>query len=178
LNGYLPYRIFLDSNTLQTIHEQGEAVFDGGPFWPDGHTGASPEDVEALRLIFRFNDRASFDFALSHNSLKEVDNAGDRRYLGWAYDVLDHWHAAVARPDAFEGWGHSAAVRLSQPRFGYLSREDAALVRDALALECDTFLTVERKLVTNADHLRRETGLVVLRPPEFWELLLPHLRGL
>ncbi len=43
-------------------------------------------------------------------------------------------------------------VRLLHPsRFGYLSRKDAALIRDAVLLECDTFLTLDRKLARNAD---------------------------
>ena len=62
--------------------------------------------------------------------------------------------------------------------FGYLSRKDAALIRDALLCECDTFLTVERKLPRNADHLSSALGLEIMRPPEMWEVMRPYLGGL
>ncbi len=64
-------------------------------------------------------------------------------------------------------------MRLDETRFGYLSAKDKLLARDALALECDAFLTMERKLPKMADHIERELGLNVLRPPDYWALLEP-----
>lgn len=47
------------------------------------------------------------------------------------------------------------------------------LLRDALALECDGFLTMEKKLAKNAPHIEAQLGLKVLRPPAYWALLRP-----
>ena len=80
--------------------------------------------------------------------------------------------------DAFVGCGQERVRLLHSSRFGYLSRKDAALVRDAVLLESDTFLSLDRKLARNAVHISRELGLEVLRPPELWQVLRPHLRGL
>ena len=39
-------------------------------------------------------------------------------------------------------------LRLAEPSFGYLSEQDRRLVREAIILRCDAFLTVERRLRT------------------------------
>ena len=44
---------------------------------------------------------------------------------------------------------------------------------DAVALECEVFLTMERKLPRNAAQIAAVVPLQVLRPPEYWALLRP-----
>jgi hypothetical protein len=46
-------------------------------------------------------------------------------------------------------------------------------LRDAIELECDAFLTMEKKLARQAEHLRAELEIRVLRPPDYWALLEP-----
>jgi hypothetical protein len=176
---YHPFRIFLDSNALQALHDYGEVIFDGGTFAKAGRSGADEGDVLALRGLMLFAQRGTFEFALSANSLREVEASGDPRYLRWAYDVLDHWEACLREsPASLDGSAARRVRDVASGRFGYLGRKDALLIQDAVLLECDTFLTVERALPRNAGHLRRELGLEVLRPPEVWEVMRPHLRGL
>jgi hypothetical protein len=176
---FVPVRIFLDSNALQAIQDYGDAIFERQEFVLHGRSGADRHDVDALCGIFIFVERGAFQFALSANSLREVADRGDPGYLQWAFDVLDHWEASVGESrDAFVGSGQERVRLLHSSRFGYLSRKDAALIRDAVLLESDTFLTLDRKLARNAVHISRELGLEVLRPPELWEVLRPHLGGL
>lgn len=66
---------------------------------------------------------------------------------------------------AFDGSGARLAARLSERRFGYLSAKDKRLLRDATELECDAFLTMEKKLARQAEHLRAELEIRVLRTP-------------
>lgn len=55
----------------------------------------------------------------------------------------------------------------------YLSVKDAALIRDALAFGCDSFLTLEARLPRNRSHIEVKLGLRVLTPVAFWQLLEP-----
>ena len=175
----LPRRIFLDSSTLQTLQDYGEFIFDNNeeiPIYdkiqkiPDGIA-----HIEALRAIFCINERARFEFALSQNSLSEVIAKGDRYYLQWAYDVLDHWEACLEsyEDSPFSGEGRHLSEKLHSPMFGYLSKKDRTLIQNALILECEAFLTMEQRLPKNEKHIRRELGIQILRPLDYWELLKP-----
>lgn len=174
-----PFRIFLDSNALQALYEHGGTIFDGEEYAAGGaRSGANVDDVEALRLIFHPGLRDAFEFALSNNSIAEVAAARSSPYLQWAFDVLDYWEVCLREGDPSQGWGLRAAQRLGTPDLGYLSAKDRGLIRDALLLECDTFLTIERRLPRNGDHLRHQTGLQVVRPPELWARVRPALSGI
>ncbi len=175
----IPTRIFLDSSTLQTIQDYGGIVFEGEeiPQTDRIHrmTGF-PDELLALHWIFALVVRAPFEFALSENSLAEVVAQGDPRYLQWAYDVLDHWHACLEGygESPFSGEGDSRARALDDASaFGYLSAKDRLLIRDAVQLECDAFLTMEKRLPRNAPHLEKQLGLRVVRPTTLWALLRP-----
>ena len=174
----LPRRLFLDSSTLQTLLDYGETVFEGVEPPRGDRAHRMPgflDDLDALHKVFLVNDRAMFDIVLSDDSLREVAEKGDAAYMRWALDVLDHWRARIDeyRGGAFGGQGLIVSTRLDEPRFGYLSVKDKGLIRDALALECDAFLTMEKRLARNSRDLEGQLGLKVLRPPDYWGLLQP-----
>ena len=172
----LPGRVFLDSSVLQTLHEYGGDVYENEPLSPSDRIMSvthGVENLDALRHIFRVNERAHFEFALSDNSLCEVQQRGDRRYLQWAYDVLDYWMICLAEAGGPSEQTVELASVLDSPRFNYLSRRDRALIRDAVFLGCEAFLTMEEKLPKNRVHLQRELGLDILRPMDYWALLKP-----
>jgi hypothetical protein len=172
----LPRRIFLDSSTFQTLQDYGEFIFEHADLPPHNRGWTIPdfyEELESLQAIFFANRRALFEFALSRRSFEEVAAKGDPWYLQWAYDVLDYWEACLESysGEPFAGRGLDRAKILDSPSFGYLSMQDRLLLQDALALECDAFLTMERRLPKNAAHIRRTVGLSILRPHEYWDLL-------
>jgi hypothetical protein len=172
LRRWRPFRVFLDSNVIQAIYEQGDAIFENLEF--DSRfrrSGVESGDVDALRALMSLQTHGSgaFEFALSAQSLKEVADRGEERYVEWAFELLDYWQARLAESaEPFGGWGEGRARLLDGPSYQYLSSKDRQLIRDALVLECDTFLTVERRLPRNAGHLSQTTGLRVVRPPELW----------
>lgn len=174
----LPRRIFLDSCTLQNIQTYGENIFDNIEV-PINDKNA--RNVEALRNIFFVNQRANFEFALSDNSIKEVLDKGDKSYLQWAFDVLDHWMCCIEeyeKGEAFSRKGEMLLKQLNSKQFGYLSEKDKALIFDAVLLECDTFLTMDLKLCTpkNSEHIWKMLKIRILQPYEYWEILKPFAR--
>lgn len=171
----MPRRIFLDSSTLQTLLDYGGFLYENEPLNvtdPIYRDAKGIVKLEALRLIMQIAERAPFEFALSGNSFAEVHARRDSGYLQWAYDVLDHWLTCLE--ESGEPRGDLAAfAAIDSNSYGYLGEGDRALLRDAIALECDTFLTMENKLTKNAGHIERTLSLRVLSPTEMWEYVQP-----
>lgn len=177
--GYVPMRLFLDSNTQQALVDYSETVFEHEPCRLYGRSGADLHDVEALHGIFAVATRAHFEFVVTENSLLEAAAARDASYVRYTQEVAAHWASCIAYdPSPFDGSGVERVRPLDEGRCNYLSEADGRLVRDAVLLECDTFLTLEKRLARNADHLSRALGIEVLRPPDLWAVLRPHLVGL
>jgi hypothetical protein len=171
----IPRRIFLDSSTLQTLQDYGGFLYENEPLAVTNSIYRDPKGIAklaALRPIMQIAERAPFEFALSHNSFAEVHAKGDSRYLQWAYDVLGHWLACLE--ESGEPRANPALLAaIKSSSYNYLSEGDRALLRDAISLECDAFLTMENKLPKNAAHIKRTLGLRVLSPIELWECLQP-----
>jgi hypothetical protein len=125
------------------------------------------------------NIRGALQFALSQNSMKEVDDAGNREYLYWAYELLDYWHGCLASYNkashAFSGRGILNSKKLLFSKFGYLSKKDKKLIMDACYLECDIFLTMDKRLAANCHKIEQELGILVLLPIELLNLLKPWI---
>jgi hypothetical protein len=177
----LPRRIFLDSSTLQALQDYGEFIYENVEPEPDDRIykiSGGYEELDSLRAICFVGQRAMFEFALSEQSFAEVAAKGDGAYLQWAYEMLAYWRGCLSAygGNPFDGSGTWLASQLEDARFGYLSTKDRLLLQDALALECDAFLTLDRKLVKNAEHLQREVGLRILLPSQYWNLLSPWAR--
>jgi hypothetical protein len=158
----LPRRIFLDSSSLQALLDYGTFV------WEDESIPESDRihrhrhllrNVEALSLIFRINERAGWQFALSAKSLEEVKAKGDARYLRWAYDVLDHWLVCLEESGELSSQYSSVAARLDDKSVGYLGASDRELLKDATKSGCDTFLTMEARLPRNSVRIQASRAL-------------------
>lgn len=177
----VPGRIFLDTSVLQTLQDFGEFIYDGGIIDAKSRIRSIPDGVEnvvALRKIMLIGARGSLQFALSKNSLAEVYDRGKVDFLQWAMEMVNYWNHQIAvyekENDAFSGYGETTADKFyKDKRFGYLSKKDAVLLHDALLLECDVFLTMERRLPKNGSHIERELGIEVLQPLGYWSRLLP-----
>ena len=175
----LPQRVFLDSSTLQILQDYGGSIWENEPIpdndrihcIPDG-----PATVNALRRIFIVNQRALWQFALSVNSLREVSAKGDTKYLQWAYDVFDYWQICLEEAGPPSLRGQAIVAKLSTNIFNYLSESDRRLMLDAVALECDAFLTCDRKLAKNSNHILAELAILVVTPIQHWQMLKPWAR--
>ena len=174
----IPGRVFLDSSTLQTLQTYGEFIYDGGEI-PQGDRIWSIldgfENVDSLQQIVIIWGRGTFQLALSKNSLREVNDRGRYSYLQWALEMLDYCEGCLAEycdgVSPFTGRGQDLAVKIAKGNFGYLSEKDAMLIKDAVLLECEVFLTMEKKLPKNAPHIERELGIRILQPKDYWDIL-------
>jgi len=177
-----PKRLFFDSCTLQYIQKYGDFIWDNVVPPPGDKiytsSGGAYKELQALHDIWFTNQRNNLDFVISAASLEEVDAKGDYRYLQWAFDMLDYWQARLDEYAEYDvqsmtGRGEDWAAVLNNPSIGFLSSKDKKLIRDAVLLECDAFLTMETKLPKIANTLREHVPLSILRPSEYWKLLKP-----
>lgn len=171
----LPRRIFLDSCTAQTLRDYGGYIFEGESIAKADRIHRVTNgmtNLDGLRQIFFINERAQFEWIVSRGSRQEAYDKKDPGHMRWLWDIVDH--SAIC----LEGGGPMAesevlARRLEEARFGYLSLKDRQLLIDAIILRCEAFLTMERRLPRNAEHIRRELGIEVLTPMQLWEMLKP-----
>lgn len=128
------------------------------------------DNLDALRSLMIVAQRGQ-EVALSENVLHEVAARSDPHYLNWAFELADYWQGcldAYGEESPFHGPGEVRAQRLSSPDFGYLSKKDRAVLEDAIALECDHFLTLDSRLVRNARHLHSRLGIHITTPRDLW----------
>ena len=165
----LPRRIYLDTSTLQKLYDFGGKIFEGEPFEPVGRAArvqGLADEIAALRMIFMVNERAMFEFVVTEASLREVVNRAHPGYTQWVYDVLDTWliQSESEQPP-------TPGTTFGDRRFGMISVKDRHLLQEALDCRCDAFMTMERRLPTAAAFIERETGLRVMRPTTYCDLL-------
>jgi hypothetical protein len=171
----LPRRIFLDSCTAQILGNYGGYIYEGEPISETDRIHRVTDglaNLDALRNIFLLNQRALFEWIVSRGSIEEAAAKGDRTHLQWLWDIADHSMVCL------EGAGPTVesevlACRLDELKFGYLSDKDRLLIRQAVLLRCEAFLTVERRLPRNAAHLERQLGIRIMTPITHWEMLQP-----
>ena len=157
----LPQRVFLDSSTLQMLQAYGGQVWENEPIPENDRIHSIPEGpatIDALRKIFFINQRAKWQFALSANSLREVAARGDALYLQWAYEVLDHWQICLEESGAPSSNRKKIELKIRTTSFNYLGDGDRSLILDAVTLECNAFLTCDRKLAKNQPTSPRRVG--------------------
>ena len=171
----LPRRIFLDSCTVQTLRNYGGYIYEAEPI-PDSDRIHRVTDgianIEALRNIFLVNERALFEWIVSRGSMQEAHDKGDSGHMQWLWGIADHSEVCL-EGDGPTAESEALAKRLDESKFGYLSEKDGLLLRHAIILRCEAFLTMERRLPRNAAHIERELGIRILTPIAHWEMLTP-----
>jgi len=184
----VPRRIFLDTCAFQALADCGGFIFDADdlPEPADFLPGTCPqilmrsdawEVLESLRRIFRFNDRAQFDWIVSSGSLQEIDAGSDRDRSSYARDIARHSSVCLIDNPPSEA-AEKIAEYIAGPKCGFLSQKDKRLLVEAAAAGCDTFLTIEQRLPRVADSLLRKVPLLIATPVTLWATLEPHIKGL
>ena len=99
-----------------------------------------------------------FEWIVSHGSMEEAHAKRDPGHLQWLWDIADHSEVCMAA-DGPTAESEALGTRLDEAKFGYLSKADCRLLREAIVLRCDAFLTVERRLPRNAAPVERELAI-------------------
>ena len=171
----LPRRIFLDSCTAQTLRDYGGFIYEGEPISSSDPIQRVPDgiaNIEALRDIFLINERAQFEWIVSRGSMEEAHDKRDAGHMQWLWDIADHSTVCLESAGPTTE-GEAIATKIDDPKFGYLSDKDRMLLRHAIILRCDSFLTMERRLPRNAAHVERELGIRIMTPIRHWSMLRP-----
>lgn len=171
----LPRRIFLDSCTAQTLRDYGGYIFESDPLLASDRIHSVPDGIanlDALRNIFLLNERALFEWIVSRGSMQEARDKHDSGHMQWLWDIGDHSEVCLEGDGPTEE-SEALALRFGESQFGYLSEKDRRLLREAVVLRCEAFLTMERRLPRNAGHIERELGIRILTPLTHWAMLKP-----
>lgn len=174
----LPKRVFLDSCILQIIFDYGECVFENiepKPTRPIFRIPGGYKELRSIQDIFFVNQRAQFEFALSRHSVNETAARGNSGHFNWVLEVMNYWERILEdyENSPFSEKSEFRAALADHRSLGYLSQKDRLLLKDALSLECEAFLTIDYKLLRNSAHLNKKLGLRLFTPSEYWDVLKP-----
>ena len=159
------WRIFINSCTVQTMREYGEFIYDSGSISDSNKIHRIPdgfENVMALRDICQVTSRALFQWIVSDASRQEARAKGDPDHLQWLYEVAHYARAFLDERPAQRLRAKRSRPVSTSPNSAILGQGDRILLQDAIFLQCNSFLTMERKLPKNAAHIECELGNPVL----------------
>ena len=174
----IPRRVFLDTNVVNCLVKWSDRVFDNQALPPDLHRELS-EDIDSLRAIFLVGSRAQWDIVVSEKTIDELSqtpNGSLRDHL------LDYGGELVGycRNSCEDGgrYARDLARRLIDSVFlaDLPDRSDRELVAHAIALDCDTFCTCDRRTIYGRRHLLRRIPLRIMTPSDWWQHIRPWAR--
>lgn len=180
----LPRRIFLDTNILQYLQDFGEFIFDH--YQENEECLVSPkgkeiskgtplyQEIEALRFLLLGIDRTNVELAVSGNTFKEVQRKQDSGYTRWFFEMWDYWQTILrsykdgiaSEPDKLKRFDGDTAL------LGRLSKNDTAIIRDAVSFDCNAILTTD-KFRNFREEVNSKYKIMILYPTDLWGLLKP-----
>lgn len=183
----LPKRIFLDSNIVKYLLDFGEYIYEGCNEDKTGFRDTSQKlitktsrlfsEIEAMADIFRYIHRANFEFAISETVYQELSKKENPHLSLWITDLNHHWQSVL---ESYQTpFSTEARIKyelaIKDVRFiTNISKNDRAIILDAVRLDCNALLTVDRFAdETNQKYILTKFGIMVLWPSDFIEMLKP-----
>ena len=171
--------ILFDTNILQWQERKGEMIHDSTlsaedeQLLAEEHGPRIVEELLSLRDLMLIAQRGSLPMAISGVSLNEFLKTRDTKKRGqlanWTLEMLDWW--SQNREFLVDPNKDVNAIRLEIFQSGKLSflphTGDRALVAEALALGCDTLLTLDSKSIIRFRTELKKLGVDALTPSEF-----------
>lgn len=179
----VPGRVFLDTNTLNFILDNGEYVFDAATP-PGSLTKRQRQDVAALHNVFLTGERASWQLAISPSTYEEIirtRHEGQRRYLeSWFQDVWHYWLSVLEEADDLPSRTEAEHQKIELLSCGILDvlpdMEDRILICDAIVYRCECFCTRDWKTILKYRTYLTSLPLRIVTPTEWWGLIEPYAR--
>ncbi len=172
-------RVFLDTNIVHCLVRYGEEIFDNQDVLlcdTLSRNKDGTQNVESLRNLFGFS-RSNFRLVISPNVIKEVTEKDNVRYEQYVYDLKDYCDM-INEYDGTLATFHDKNQQILEQfnsKIGFLSNDDKKLIFDAIRFQCNYFMTMDEKLMKNKNQVKNFTGITLIRPFEFWDLVRPYI---
>ncbi len=182
--GSIPKRIFLDSNILQYLQDFGEFIFDHYQETDEYLVSAKGNkilkdsklynEIRVLKVLLLGLDRTNIEFAISQNTFAEVQRKQDDSYMRWFFEMWDYWQNIIQAHKENVSSGPAKLKKFDNDRslLGRLSKDDSKIIRDAISLNCNAVLTVDRFRNLHKE-INDKYKMMVLYPTDLWGLLKP-----
>ena len=169
-------KVFLDTNIVHYLVKYSDEIFDSADSKDPKILKVinAQENIKALRYLFG-PIRAVLPVVISRNVLDEIARKNNSEYSQYAFELFDYCFVLNPNDEEYLQYGlkNQHILEEFETKFGFLSNSDKALIFDALKLRCHYFMTTDLKLLKNKNQIKKFTGLVMLKPIEYWNLLKP-----
>lgn len=177
----IPGRAFLDTSVVNFMLDYGEQIHDGVDI-PENISDRKQHDIVALRRIFLTGQRASWQFAISPFTYREVistRNPARRRYLeSWFFEIWHYWREVIEYNNDLPSFPDAEKIRVELLGSGTLDAlpdmEDRLLLCDAIVYRCDCFCTRDWKTILKHRATLSNLPIRVVSPVEWWRLIEPY----
>lgn len=177
----VPGRAFLDTSAVNFLLDYGEQIHDGAAI-PAEATDRVASDIQSFRNIFFTGQRASWQFAISPYTYKEVISTNDpsRRYYldNWFFEIWHYWRGIIEQSNDLPDFIEAETTRIELLVSGILDVlpgiEDRLLICDAIVYRCDCFCTRDWNTILMHRDALIALPIKIMTPTEWWRLIEPY----
>ncbi len=177
----VPGRAFLDTSVINFMLDYGEQIHDGAALSINTSERVL-QDIQSLRNIYATGQRASWQFAISQFTYKEVistNNSSRRYYLeNWFFEVWHYWRDTIEQDNDLPDFIEAERIRVEILASGVLDAlpgiEDRMLICDSIVYRCDCFCTRDWKTILKYRDTLSTLPIKIITPTEWWNLIQPY----
>ena len=172
-------KIFLDTTVVHCLVRYGEEIFENqsiSRYAKIRYMEHGTKNIESLRDLFGF-PRSNFRLVITDNTLEEIASKGNSHYLQYAWELKDYCEERNRYEEKFVSYRDQNQQILEDfnPKIGFLSSADRELIFDAIRVQCKYFMTMDEKLLKNKTQIKDLTGMILVRPFEFLDIVKPWM---
>lgn len=171
----IPRRVFLDTNVVNCLVKWSDCVFEHQAT-PPGLKRELSADIDSLRGIFVVGSRAQWDIVVSEKTIDELSQTPNEHLRDHLLDYGSELVGYCRNSSDDDGrYARDLARRMIDSVFlaALPDRGDRELVAHAVALECDTFCTCDRRTIYKKRDLLRHVPVRIMTPSDWWQHIRP-----